>query len=216
MPPHTWYLSQLSCTCHLWNFGDALFFKKKLQKHYLVKKSFKFWSGWISHVQRVDGNILKIIFLCFVWNLGVLIWIVDVPEERGRDFSDKDEIFPQNLRRGEPRMQREKRKLKVKQKRREEKMEKEINMVYLHIGKYHIMYRTWLILEQVIAYTSNVRHSCLNPPSTSWKTPAWRKTCMFLGKRASTPCESCWYFSIQLIFIIRRTPIQCDGTHSII
>ena len=28
-------------------------------------------------------------------------------------------------------MQREKRKLKVKQKRREEKMEKEINMVYL-------------------------------------------------------------------------------------
>ena len=36
-----------------------------------------------------------------------------------------------NLRRGEPRMQREKRKLKVKQKRREEKMEKEISMVYL-------------------------------------------------------------------------------------
>ena len=61
----------------------------------------------------------------------MLIWIVDVPEERGRDFSDKDEIFPQNLRRGEPRMQREKRKLKVKQKRREEKMEKEISIVYL-------------------------------------------------------------------------------------
>ena len=36
-----------------------------------------------------------------------------------------------NLRRGEPRMHREKRKLKVKQKRREEKMEKEISMVYL-------------------------------------------------------------------------------------
>ena len=36
-----------------------------------------------------------------------------------------------NLRRGEPRMQREKRKLKVKQKRREEKMEKEISIVYL-------------------------------------------------------------------------------------
>ena len=66
----------------------------------------------------------------------MLIWIVDVPEERGRDFSDKDEIFPQNLRRGEPRMQREKRKLKVKQKRREEKMEKEINMVYLHVRMY--------------------------------------------------------------------------------
>ena len=42
-----------------------------------------------------------------------------------------------NLRRGEPRMQREKRKLKVKQKRREEKMEKEISMVYL--GKGHIL-----------------------------------------------------------------------------
>ena len=66
----------------------------------------------------------------------MLIWIVDVPEERGRDFSDKDEIFSQNLRRGEPRMQREKRKLKVKQKRREEKMEKEINMVYLHVRMY--------------------------------------------------------------------------------
>ena len=33
-------------------------------------------------------------------------------------------------------MQREKRKLKVKQKRREEKMEKEINMVYLHVRKF--------------------------------------------------------------------------------
>ena len=33
-------------------------------------------------------------------------------------------------------MQREKRKLKVKQKRREEKMEKEINMVYLHVRMY--------------------------------------------------------------------------------
>ena len=46
--------------------------------------------------------------------------------------------------------------------------------------------------------------------------PSLKETCMFFGKMASTPCESCWYFSIQLIFIIRRTPIQCDGTHSII
>ena len=89
-------------------------------------------------------QILKLIFLngiWFVWDLGVLIGVVDVPEDKESRFSLSgwqdipigwQDIWTKlNLRRGEPRMQREKRKLKVKQKRREEKMEKEINMVYL-------------------------------------------------------------------------------------
>ena len=83
----------------------------------------------------------------------MLIWVVDVSEERGHDFSDKMswELFS-NLRRGEPRMQREKRKLNVKQKQREENIENDISMVY----------------------TSQLRHSCLNcpPGGASWNTPA--------------------------------------------
>ena len=79
------------------------------------------------------------------------------------------------------------------------------------------------------AYTSKVRHSCLKPPSTSWKTPAWIKSIhIFLAflflvilwansfSQASIiflfPRQSFEYFSIQLIFIMRRTRIQCDGS----
>ena len=80
-------------------------------------------------------------------------------------------------------MQREKRKLNVKQKRREEKIENEISIVYLAMNTdlYKLKRELSISLYQLktehgrsnsLAYTSNERHSCLKPPSTSWKTPA--------------------------------------------
>ena len=94
----------------------------------------------------------------------MIIMITMVPEERGPEDAEGEEEAEREAEeeRGEDR-ERDQHRVPGHQHLYKLKRELSISLCQL---------KTERGRSNDLAYTSNERHSCLNPPSTSWKTPA--------------------------------------------